>query len=401
MCSQIANDSGESVQRHAAWLLTGDEKYGVGGPVLSLARQLRTKGWQTHFFLITGGALADECRDRGFRTTIFDEAAPRLDQRSRMHSLPRYFLQQRQFIRRIAERLAEGLHECKAEHLGMRWPFHVAVAGKAAQLAGVPSYWMMPNIVSGRWPFALDRRWYRHLCRRYQITPLANSRYTAATLGPNVGTQVLYLASDENRFNPDTVQSCSRSDLSIPDQAIVFGIFARLDFDKGQLLLWRAIVKQIQEGRDIHLLVIGGPDDGPTALAMRQLASSTGTTDRLHLIGWTSEPERYYTAVDVAVNARISPEPFGLSVIEAMLMGKPVLVHALGGPAETVINGVTGWHVPDANLECFRHAIERAIEERARWRAMGYAALQHARGEFSVARFTDNYLRIIAQNNTK
>ena len=85
---------------------------------------------------------------------------------------------------------------------------------------------------------------------------------------------------------------------------------------------------------------------------------------RRHFAGWTKEPERYYDAIDFAVNSRIDPEPFGLSVVEAMLAGRPVLVHALGGPAETVVDGVTGWHVAEATSESFAAGLRRIMQDR-------------------------------------
>ena len=105
--------------------------------------------------------------------------------------------------------------------------------------------------------------------------------------------------------------------------------------------------------------------DTPYTEGLQRFAEQHGMADRLHFAGLVPDPERYYDAIDIAVNSRITPEPFGLSVVEAMMMGRPVLVHALGGPAETVVDGVTGWHVNDPSAESFAAGIERALSDQA------------------------------------
>ena len=146
-----------------------------------------------------------------------------------------------------------------------------------------------------------------------------------------------------------------------------------------------------------HLLLLGGPNQGGFADELRALAKRLGLAERLHIVGNVSDPERYYEAIDVAINARIDPEPFGLSVVEAMMMGKPVLVHALGGPAETVLDGQTGWHVHEPTVEGFKAGLLRALGEREKWPAMGAAARQRALEQFSLSRQAKQYVDIVRQ----
>jgi glycosyltransferase involved in cell wall biosynthesis len=177
----------------------------------------------------------------------------------------------------------------------------------------------------------------------------------------------------------------------------VAAIFARIEPVKGQDLVWKAMIELIQQDHDLHLLLIGGPTDGGFANELRGIAETHGVATRLHFAGWTNEPQRYYEAVDFAVNATLIPEGFGLSVVEAMLMGRPVLVHALGGPAETVIDGTTGWHVPEATVDAFAAALRQTMRDRSRWTEMGEAARIHALEKFSVSAFVSRVLQITAQ----
>ena len=72
---------------------------------------------------------------------------------------------------------------------------------------------------------------------------------------------------------------------------------------------------------------------------------------------------------DVVVHASVEPEAFGRVVIEAQAMGRPVIASDLGGPAETVEQGVTGWRVPPGDASALASAIEQVLELGAEQRA--------------------------------
>ncbi len=79
-------------------------------------------------------------------------------------------------------------------------------------------------------------------------------------------------------------------------------------------------------------------------------------------------------------------EPFGLSVIEAMACGTPVIANRRGSMAELIVDGKTGFLV-DTIGEAV-HAVERAGElDRA-------AIRQHVKDNFSVDRMADSYIEL-------
>jgi glycosyltransferase involved in cell wall biosynthesis len=276
------------------------------------------------------------------------------------------------------------------------WPTLSRVAGVAAHSLGVPCFWEMPNCVSDNYPFHINRRLLQRQCSRYGIVPLANSRYTAATLGEELVKPIaMHLSADPSRFDPETVEPFPRADLGIPADAIVLCIAARLHPSKGQLEIWEAMLRCHAEGADLHLLLLGGPVDGTVGQELVRRAEAAGLRDRLHLVGLVPDPERYFLASDVVVNSRIDAEPFGLTVIEAMMMGRPMLVHALGGPAETVIEGETGWHVTSPTVPAFARGIERALADRPRWPEMRAAARQHALRCFATRVHACNYAEVV------
>jgi glycosyltransferase involved in cell wall biosynthesis len=255
----------------------------------------------------------------------------------------------------------------------------------------------MPNAISDHRLGGFSRWVYQHQAARYGITVLANSRYTAATFGHRpVKPHVVYLGADAAQFDPMVVRPISRAELGIPEDAVVVGIFARVGPDKGQDRVLAAMLPLAGE-HNLWLLLVGSrPSDDPFLGALRSKAAA-GLVNRLCVIDAVSEPQRYYGAVDIAASATIGPESFGFSVVEAMLMEKPVLAHALGGPAETVLDGVTGWHVAQPTVEAFRAGLERALADRPRWHDMGAAGRTRALGNFSLDRQAREYVELLSK----
>ena len=99
----------------------------------------------------------------------------------------------------------------------------------------------MPNVM-GKYPFGINRRLTQHTLHRWNVTVLANSGYTATTLGDQpVKPVVMHLGADEKRFNPEQVSAVTRSQLGISEGAIILGVFARLTPEKGQAVILEAL----------------------------------------------------------------------------------------------------------------------------------------------------------------
>jgi glycosyltransferase involved in cell wall biosynthesis len=378
-----------------AWLIAGDEVYGVRQAIVNLALEVRAIGGAVRMISLGPGAFADECRQLGLPVEVLGVGPPRglrAGLKAKLLGLARMASVQR----RCARAVEDSLRREPADVLHFLWPSLVYIGGSAAHARGIPAFWEMPNIVGGGYPLQLNRRLYQVLCAKYGIQPLADSAYTAGTLGEDrVKPIVFYHVADSTRFDPERVTPVDRADIGVPADAVMITIVARLHPEKGQLRVFRAMMRDPELRRqNLHLVLLGGPTDGEVASQLREEARAAGAEDRLHLIGNVSDPERYFASCDFAINSRIDPEPFGLTVIEAMMMGKPVLVHALGGPAETVLDGQTGWHIHTPTEEAFAAGIRRALEDRPRWPDMCRAARRHALANFTKRIVAERYIDI-------
>jgi D-inositol-3-phosphate glycosyltransferase len=138
-----------------------------------------------------------------------------------------------------------------------------------------------------------------------------------------------------------------------------------------------------------ELVVVGGPpaaelDADPYARRLRMLAESCGVADRLRLAGAVAAREMpaWYRSADV-VAATPWYEPFGLTVLEAMACGVPVVATAVGGLSDTVVDGVTGDLVEPRDPAGLGVTLRRLLADELR--RMTYAAAAVDRAAHSYA----------------
>jgi glycosyltransferase involved in cell wall biosynthesis len=269
--------------------------------------------------------------------------------------------------------------------------------GIVARLAGLKSFWLMPNIISANYPFDINRRIYAATFRHLAVTPVANSEFTRSTLGRGLRYSAkIDLGIDETDFRHPANASPHASPPGEPGPIRLL-VMARLVPTKGQLVLLRAVLGGA-EFAAIHLVICGGPLGTDYAETLQREAAAGGASARLQMPGPVDDVAAYYAAADVVVSARLDPEPFGLSIVEAMMMGKPVLAHALGGPADIVVDGVTGWHIRGPDVADFAAALRRMLQDRPNWATMGEAGKVRAQAKYTNQTMAVQFLDVVTHH---
>jgi D-inositol-3-phosphate glycosyltransferase len=154
---------------------------------------------------------------------------------------------------------------------------------------------------------------------------------------------------------------------------------------------------------DVELVVAGGPpaaglDDDPEVARLRARARAEGVADRVTFLGAVGQdalPALYRSADAVACVPVY--EPFGLVPLEAMACGKPVVAAAVGGLADTVVDGVTGHHVPAGDPAAVAAALDALRRDPARARAQGRAGRRRAVAEYGWDRVAAAHERVYAE----
>jgi glycosyltransferase involved in cell wall biosynthesis len=119
---------------------------------------------------------------------------------------------------------------------------------------------------------------------------------------------------------------------------------------------------------------------------LRDMAAGLGMADRIGFISYQSDTADVYRSLDVAVHASTRPEPFGLTIAEAMGCGKPVVVASAGGAAELFTPGHDGLGHTPGDVIGLADAIARLASDPALRAQIGSNARRTAVERFSPER---------------
>jgi glycosyltransferase involved in cell wall biosynthesis len=173
----------------------------------------------------------------------------------------------------------------------------------------------------------------------------------------------------------------------------------------GRLVERKGFADLIQALRRVpgaELTVLGGLPAGklgrdPEAKRLRALAQRCGVADRVHLGGCVPHEDMpaWYRSADLVACAPWY-EPFGLTPLEAMACGVPVVAYAVGGIAESVIDGVTGILVPPRDTNALAGALRELLGDEVRRMSYASAAVDRVRSRFTWQRTAFDVERVYA-----
>jgi glycosyltransferase involved in cell wall biosynthesis len=173
-----------------------------------------------------------------------------------------------------------------------------------------------------------------------------------------------------------------RAELGVSAGTLLVVTVARLVREKGIADLIDAVPLVGRSVANIVFLVVG---EGALAGELHAQAARVGTGDALRFVGFRADATDVIAAADLFLLP--SPgEPFGLVLLEAMALARPVLATAAGGPLEIVVDGQTGRLVPPSNPAAMAAAVIELLRRPEQLREMGAAGLERFRRCFTADR---------------
>lgn len=262
----------------------------------------------------------------------------------------------------------------------------------AARLAGVP----VILFTAHGWSFTTGRsRWKRALlaanerllarmttriiCVSYHDRDLA-LQYRVA---PTEKVVVIHNGLDPAAFIGRHVDE----DMAVAgtDEPVVTFV-GRLRAPKDPFMLIRAFSK-LERGR---LIIVG---DGPQRRKLHELVGELNVANRVELVGERSDVPDLLATSDIFVLTS-NWEGLPLTIIEAMMTGLPVVASRVGGVAELVEDGVTGFLVPPGDLPSLAAVCQKLLKDPELRRKMGQAGREKALLEFSLGRMLSEMKRL-------
>lgn len=197
---------------------------------------------------------------------------------------------------------------------------------------------------------------------------------------------VVYNGIDVDRFASVVCEGESR---------ILVGTVGHLVPIKGHDVFVRAAALISARRNGVQFVIIG-EDKSPQMehrRSLERLVAELGLNGSVALPGWTDDIPAMLSSLTLFVSAARA-EPFGLSIVEAMAAGLPVVAAASEGALEIIEDGVTGTLVPVDDPEALAEAINELLNNPTHRSRLGRNAKLAARQHFSLARMATDTERV-------
>lgn len=202
---------------------------------------------------------------------------------------------------------------------------------------------------------------------------------------------VVPLGVDPDRFAPTGTLAPRHPK---PARIVMVGAAGELRDRKG----YEDAIRALRWVPDAELLVVGGPAKrelrrDPGAGRLRALAQQCGVTDRVRLVGQVPRDEipHWYGKADLVTSASWY-DSFGITAVEGMAAGVPVVATEVGGFPDTVVDGLTGRLVPPHQPAALGHAMRSVLTDPIRRVEYAAAGLDRVRQCYSWDRVAGRVL---------
>jgi glycosyltransferase involved in cell wall biosynthesis len=357
---------------------------GIGGAetfILQTQSQGKSELYRNHYLLFSPGPLYDSLIKKGARVTLL-KSIPRLSKikdHKIIHSELRKIINQEN-IKLVHSTMAYGAifaaWTCKQLNVPHVWFQHGPASGWMDRIAALlPHSGLIVNShYTGKKQRELENILRFLIPRKIPIEKIL--------LGTEVTPQIeIEVIKFKNNIHEK---------FALKEGTVIISMLCRLQKWKGVMLLLEAIKRLKNESltTPFHCLIWGGAfknEDYKKSLEdfikQHQLPA--------HLMGVSQEVTLPLQTSDIIVNASLQPEPFGLSIIEGMMLGAIPVVPDEGGPIEIVSNGKNGLIFKARQADSLARNLKTLILDPTLREKLSDDAIETAQNKYSAKRAID------------
>ena len=293
------------------------------------------------------------------------------------------------FLDRLKKIFAEGFDIVQPFNISARY-YAIKMAHKfkvPITIATERSAKLLPTSLGSRFFLFLEK-----FAMRKVTVVVANSEagreFTISQGVKRLNTKVIY-----NGIDPARLQICkNREDMfreySLPKRAKIVGTVGRLEAQKDSKTLVQAASIVSHKIDMIYFIFVG---DGPQLLETQELAKKNNIEKNCLFVGNQKNVADYLNIMDVFILASKEIEGCSNAILEAMMLGKPVIATEVGGNREIVKPGKTGEIVQANDPRILAEKITMLLEDDAKKSRYGKNAKDIAESEYSLSTMVKNY----------
>lgn len=203
---------------------------------------------------------------------------------------------------------------------------------------------------------------------------------------------VIHNGINLNKFSPISKNNGFRKKLGINQDAPIITNISRLVLQKGQKYILEAGKIVIEKYPKIKFLLVGDNGDfrdGSTKEELLSLTKSLGLSNNVIFVGKRTDIPQILANTDIFVYSSLW-EGFGLAIVEAMAMAKPVIATKVGAVPEVVEHNKTGILVSPSNPQELGNAILELLKDKKKASYMGVMGRRRVEDKFSSQIMTKN-----------
>ncbi len=364
-------------------LATHLNRGGISQYILSVSTALLQKGHEV-FVASSGGEMEKEFRDQGIQVANFPI-------RTKSELSPKIYLALPKFLQWIKKERIDLIHaHTRVTQVMASWTEWLAGKPVVTTAHGFYHRRLGRRLLPawGKRVIAISNPVARHLLEGFHVPP-----ERVRVIYNGIDFENLY--GQFQKHDPSAV----RKEYGIPEEVPVVGIIARLVEDKGHEYLFRAVKKLEEEFPALHLLVVG---EGRHRRPLENLARELGLASRIYFTGNLRDISKPLAAMNIFALPAVWREGFGLSTVEAMACGKPIIATNIWALNTLIQNEVNGILVNPKDAEDLARAIRHVLKDKAFRERIGRAGQQTVEERFTLERMVyelESLYAEVFQNN--
>ena len=227
----------------------------------------------------------------------------------------------------------------------------------------------------------------RFLCNMCDVimVPSEEIRDILNNAGFGARKAVVRLGVNTKRFVPAKDRAAAKKKLGIPKNGMVIGYCGRMSEEKDVITLIKAFLKVSKERKNLQLLLVG---DG------QRLEKYTLRNRNIRITGFVSDVVPYYDAMDIFVMPSLT-ETTGLTTVEAMSSGIPIVTTPVGIALKGIVEGHNGLIYGRSDVNGLARQLERLIGSRMLRERIAKNGREYVLKEYSWDRTARDVKRVL------
>jgi glycosyltransferase involved in cell wall biosynthesis len=196
--------------------------------------------------------------------------------------------------------------------------------------------------------------------------------------------RLIYDGIKEERITDGVKQGYLFSKYKLQPSHTIFGVVGNIKPWKGQQLLVEAAAQLKQKYNNFYCFLVGDITDKTYHDEILNLIGKYGLEDHVIITGYQKKVADFVNSFDIFVHTSVEPEPFGIVIIEALALQKPVIVSNIGAPQEIIEDGKSGLLFDIESVPDLVEKLDALIKDEHRRKMLGEQGYHRFRDNFTI-----------------